>query len=64
MRHPGSPDHRGVTAISLMLMFLICLMLVEAISADRDVLRRFTMVLVSGATKVVKLLRRTAVLVE
>jgi hypothetical protein len=64
MRHPGSPDHRGAAAISLMLLFLICLMLVEAISADRDVLRRFTMVLVSGATKVVKLLRRTAVLVE
>jgi hypothetical protein len=37
---------------------------VEAISADRDVLRRFTMVLASGATKVVKLLRRIAVLVE
>jgi hypothetical protein len=39
-------------------------MLVEAISADRDVVRRFAMVLVSGATKVVKLLRRMAVLVE
>jgi hypothetical protein len=64
MRHPGSLDHHGAAAISLMLMFLICLMLVEAISADRDVLWRFTMVLVSGATKVVKLLRRTAVLVE
>ena len=48
---------------SPMLMFLICLMLMEAIGADHDEMVRFVMVLVSGATKVVKLLGRTTVLV-
>jgi hypothetical protein len=47
-----------------MLMFLICLMLVDAISSDRGEVLRFPMLLASGATKVVTLLRRTAVLVE
>jgi hypothetical protein len=47
-----------------MLMFLICLMLVEAISAVHGEVWRFLMMLASGATKVVTLLRRMAVLVE
>jgi hypothetical protein len=64
MRHPDSPDHHGATAIRLMLTFLICLMLMEAISADRGEVMRFLMLLASGATKVVTLLRRMAVLVE
>jgi hypothetical protein len=39
-------------------------MLIEAISADHGEVLRFPMLLASGATKVVTLLRRTAVLVE
>jgi hypothetical protein len=45
------------------MIFLICLMLVEAIDANHDKALRFAMLLASGTTIVVKLLRRKAVLV-
>jgi hypothetical protein len=64
MRHPGSPGHRCAATISLLLMILNFLMLVEAISADRDEVLRFAMVLASGATTMVKLVGRMTVLVE
>jgi hypothetical protein len=36
MRHLGSPGHRRAAKATPILMFLICLMLMEAINADRD----------------------------
>jgi hypothetical protein len=63
MRHLGNPGHRNAGKASRVMIFLMFLMLVEAIGANRVEVLRFAMVLESGATKVVKLLRRMAVLV-
>jgi hypothetical protein len=63
MRRLGNPGHRNAGKASWVMIFLMFLMLVEAIDANRDEVLRFAMLLASGTTIVVRLLRRTAVLV-
>jgi hypothetical protein len=63
MRHLGNPGHRNAGKVSQVMIILMFLMLVEAIDANHVEVLRFAMVLANSATKVVKLLRRMAVLV-
>jgi hypothetical protein len=63
MRHLGNPSHRNAGKVSRVKIFLMFLMLVEAIDANHVEVLRFAMLLANGATKVVTLLRRMVVLV-
>ena len=61
MRGAGSPVQRRIAKATPMMMYLSCLMHVEAITANRDEVLRFAMVFPIGATKAAKLPARMMV---